>query len=306
MEAAGVGEGDLRDPDARVPVAAEIAVWQALAQYISEPGFGVTAGAASRLRQFGLLGYIASFSATLRHALRRVERYGRVLTEAVEFKLQEGRPDVGFAIGHPALGPGLPFAQGFRLAAVLQASRELTGIDIVPREVAFTCRRPSSILAHRRHFRCPLQFGAPAARLVFAGRDLDVPVVRADETLAGYLSKYADQVLASLLRGEAMRHTVRAAIWSQLGDGKPSLESVAAALRVPRRTLQRRLAAEDTSLHREMEGIRKSMAMALLRDRSCSIDDVAFLLGYAEPSSFFRSFRRWTGTTPHHFRSRAA
>jgi AraC-like DNA-binding protein len=73
---------------------------------------------------------------------------------------------------------------------------------------------------------------------------------------------------------------------------------VAAALRMPARTLQRRLAAEGTSLQREVEEIRKVMAVAVLRDGSVTIEDVAFLLGYSEPSTFFRSFKRWTGFTP--------
>jgi AraC-like DNA-binding protein len=103
-----------------------------------------------------------------------------------------------------------------------------------------------------------------------------------------------------------MRHRVRAVIWSLLGNGTPSLEHVAAAIRMPRRTLQRQLAAEGTSLQAEIEEIRKTMALAVLRDRSISIEDVAILLGYAEPSTFFRSFKRWTGTTPRRFRSEPA
>jgi AraC-like DNA-binding protein len=55
-----------------------------------------------------------------------------------------------------------------------------------------------------------------------------------------------------------------------------------------------------------VEEIRKRMAVAVLRDRSIAIGDVAFLLGYEEPSAFFRSFKRWTGTTPRRFRERAA
>jgi AraC-like DNA-binding protein len=126
--------------------------------------------------------------------------------------------------------------------------------------------------------------------------------VGADETLAGYLSQYAEQVLASLVQGETMRHRVRAAIWSLLGDGSPSLMQVAGVLRMPPRTLQRRLAAEGASFHGEIDAIRKAMAIAVLRDRSLAIEDVAFLLGYSDPSTFFRSFKRWTGTTPRHFR----
>ena len=306
MAAAGVAEEDLHDPDTHLPVAAEIAVWQALALYVSDPGFGVRAGAGLRIRQVGLLGYVACFSPTLRDALRRVQRYGRVFTEAVEFELQEQRPQVALVRCHPALGHGQSLAEDFRLAAVLELSREIAGTGIAPTEVRFTHPEPSSTLAHRGHFRCPIRFDAPAASIVFRASDLDIPLVRADETLAGYLSQYAEQVLASLVQGETVRQKVRAAVWSQLGDGPPSLAQVAAALRVPARTLQRRLAAEGTSLQAEVEEIRKTMALAVLRDRSTSIGDVAFLLGYAEPSAFFRSFKRWTGTTPRRFRDRAA
>jgi AraC-like DNA-binding protein len=48
------------------------------------------------------------------------------------------------------------------------------------------------------------------------------------------------------------------------------------------------------------------MAMATLRDRAIPIEEVAFVLGYTEPSTFYRSFKRWTGITPHQYRTAAA
>lgn len=306
MDAARVSPHDLHDCDARVPLASEIALWQTLAKHISDPEFGIRGGQAFRLRSMGLVGYVARFSATLRGALRRVQRYGRLFTEAVEFRLAEGGREVALAMAHPALGAGRAVAEGYRMAAVLEASRELTGVDIVPTTASFTYPEPSRTTAHNEHFRCPLHFGVHTASVVFRTSDLDLPVVEADETLAGYLSGYAEQVLASLVRGETMRHRVRAAIWSLLGDGPPSLLQVAAALRTPPRTLQRHLAAEGKSLQAEIDDMRKTMALAVLRDRSISIADVAFLLGYSEPSTFFRAFKRWTGTTPGQFREQGS
>lgn len=303
MCAADASARDLNDPDARLPVAAIIALWEAIARRTRDPGFGVGAGAALRVRQLGLLGYVACFSPTLLDAWHRIHRYGRLITEEVEISIRESRPGATLAIRRIAPGWQQPLSQDYLLAGALQMSRELTAVDIVPLEVRVTYERPSSAVAHIRHFRCPLHFGASTTALIFRLSDLSLPIVRADETLAGYLSEYADVVLSSLTRGSTMRHTVRAAIWSVLGEGKPSLERVAAALRIPPRTMQRRLSAEGTSLHREIEEIRKTMATALLRDRSYSIADVAFLLGFSEPSAFFRSFRRWTGATPRQFRT---
>ena len=159
MDAARVSAPDLHDCDARVPLASEIALWQTLAKHISDPEFGIRGGQAFRLRSMGLVGYVARFSATLRGALRRVQRYGRLVTEAVEFRLEEGRREVALAMAHPALGPGRAVAEGYRLAAVLQASRELTAVDIVPTTASFTYPEPPTTTVHNQHFRCALHFG---------------------------------------------------------------------------------------------------------------------------------------------------
>jgi AraC-like DNA-binding protein len=53
-----------------------------------------------------------------------------------------------------------------------------------------------------------------------------------------------------------------------------------------------------------VEDARKARALLLLEDHKLSMAEIAFLLGYAEPSAFFRAFRRWTGDTPRAFRER--
>jgi AraC-like DNA-binding protein len=58
-------------------------------------------------------------------------------------------------------------------------------------------------------------------------------------------------------------------------------------------------------LQQEVEEIRRAMATAMFRNPAHSTDEVAYLLGYAEPSTLFRSFRRWTGMTPQEFRKKA-
>ena len=81
-----------------------------------------------------------------------------------------------------------------------------------------------------------------------------------------------------------------------------TLDAAAAALAVSRRTLTRRLAEERASFRHILDEVRCELARALLQDRSLSIGDIAFFLQYSEPAAFHRSFRRWTGLTPHAFR----
>jgi AraC-like DNA-binding protein len=307
IEAAGLRRVDLTDGDARVPVSTQVAVWRLIARAIADPSFGVRGGASIKVREMGLLGYIMSYSGTLEAALRRLIRYSRIINDAAELTLE--RPDrnqVAVVPSQPALGAGLPFAVDYRLAVLLSVCRQITGVRIIPCEMSFNYGQPATTLQHRSFFSCPLRFGQPESRIVFVERDLGLPVLQGDETLAGYLSEYAEQVLRSLVMGTSFRERVRSAIWAALGEGRPTLRGVASALQLPARTLQRRLADEGTSLLQEVEEIRRTMAMAMLQDRAMSIDEVAVLLGYAEPSTLFRSFRRWTNMTPRQYRVRQA
>lgn len=304
IEAAGLRGVDLSDGDSRVSTSTQVALWQLIAKGISDPGFGVRMGASVNVRDAGLLGYVMQYSATLETALSRFVRYGRVLNDAVESTLERPDPQhVAISQTHPVLGIGLPFSIDFRLAALLAICRQITGVEIEPFEVAFAYEMRASTIEHARFFRCPLRFGRHTPSLVFAERDMRLPVRQGDETLAEYLSAHAEEVLRSLVTGHSVSERVRSSIWNTLSDGRPTLPRIASEVQMPPRTLQRRLAEEGTSIHREVEEIRKGMAMALLRDRTVSIDEVAFLLGYPEPSTLFRSFKRWTGMTPQQYRS---
>jgi len=39
--------------------------------------------------------------------------------------------------------------------------------------------------------------------------------------------------------------------------------------------------------------------------RGLSVAEISFLLGFSEPSAFFRAFKRWTGVTPIERRAQA-
>jgi AraC-like DNA-binding protein len=67
---------------------------------------------------------------------------------------------------------------------------------------------------------------------------------------------------------------------------------------MPVRTLQRRLRERGQSFSELVDAIRHRQACRLLAKRETHVADVARALGYADPSSFTRAFRRWTGRAP--------
>jgi len=306
IEASGLKGVDLTDGDSRVPISTQVALWQLVARGVSDPCFGLRSGVHFTAREAGLLGYVLVYSANLGVALQRLTRFSWVLNDAVQCVLEPGPQSVAVVESAPRQGLDLRQAIDYRLSALLNVCRQITGAEIVPMEVAFTYDQRGNTLEHQRFFRCPLRFGQPLSKVVFREQDMSLPSRHSDEALAGYLTQLAEQVLRSLTTGSTTKERVRSAIWNMLADGKPTLARVASEMNVPTRTLQRRLAAEGTSLQQEVEEIRRAMATAMLRDPAHSTDEVAYLLGYSEPSTLFRSFRRWTGMTPQEYRKTAA
>jgi AraC-like DNA-binding protein len=90
----------------------------------------------------------------------------------------------------------------------------------------------------------------------------------------------------------------RSVVTELLPTGHPTIEHAARRIGVPVRTLQRRLRERGQSFSDLVETIRWKRAQLLLSRPGAHVNDVAKALGYADPSSFSRAFRRWAGMSP--------
>ncbi len=70
------------------------------------------------------------------------------------------------------------------------------------------------------------------------------------------------------------------------------------------RTLQRRLREQGVVFNDVLDAMRLRAAKSYLARGDVAGAEVAYLLGFAEPSSFNRAFKRWSGQTPTEYRRR--
>ena len=89
-----------------------------------------------------------------------------------------------------------------------------------------------------------------------------------------------------------------------LPHGLVSFEEIARRLGMSRRTLARRLSSEGLTFSDVLQDLKVHLAKRYLADRTLSISQIAWLLGYQEVSSFTHAFKRWTDKTPQQSRSR--
>ena len=71
------------------------------------------------------------------------------------------------------------------------------------------------------------------------------------------------------------------------------------------RTLQRRLSQHETTFNELLDQTRFDRAKQYLQDRSTSLSEIGYELGYANPANFTRAFRRWAGVSPRQYRQLA-
>jgi AraC-like DNA-binding protein len=307
LAAAGLTEEQLADPDARIQPRKDRALWPHVFENIPDIDLGIRWAAALSLQDAGLVGYAMLHSATLGDALERLIQFSRILsdTNPPRLKLSDGTVEYSYDVD-PVETSTLSRLVEFELAAVVGTARQLTGVDLAPLLVGLPHKRPSGDLtAHRNHFRCELVFESPRARLVLRRRHLELPVMSADEQLGQYLERHAQSVLAKLAPAGSIVDRVERAIWGEMKDGELTVLSVARSLGFSTRSLQRQLAAAGTTFSALLDTTRQAMAAELLVHRSLAIYEVALLLGYSEPSTFYRAFRRWTGISPREFRDAA-
>ena len=117
--------------------------------------------------------------------------------------------------------------------------------------------------------------------------------------------EHADLLLSRLPRGPDLVERTRRAIGGRLRGGDPSLEGVARELGISERSLQRRLSELGYTFNALADEVREATARLYLEQPDIALAEIAYLLGFADQSTFNRAFKRWTGVTPKQARVRA-
>jgi AraC-like DNA-binding protein len=300
---------DLREashPDARFAPEKISVLWELASARSGNLSIGLSIPPSATPPSFDAVAYVMMSCPNLRAALERLVRYLRIVSDAAAISLHDEAD--GFAVNVELFGGGRPVPRQrveFVLVTILNFCRWLSGRDLCPLEVDFANPEPADLASYRRAFHCPLRFNAPPHRLQFSYEDVTQPLPTSNPMLAELHDRYAGEHL-NRLENSRISFKARELIVRQLPDGDPLRGEIAKALHMSERTLQRRLQEEGTSYNQLVDDIRQEFARNYLGQPNVTLGQAAYLLGFADQSTFFRACKRWFDMSPGEYRARLA
>ena len=300
---AGMDPEKLKNPDTRYSVKKMQHLWQLAVEETGQEAFGILMMEDFPPAALQGLGFAWLASDTLRDAINRLERYTHFICTAAHVALlnEKGKYHLVISSAPDYLGSLAPASQDAALALVVQMCRLSVAPDMVPLQVDLSHEPPRKLKIYNDFFKAPLNFSAKRDALVFDHEQIEKKLVFSNPKLA----RANDQMVVDYLDRfdrEHIAQKVRIQIIDHLPSGVPSQRKIAQSLNLSLRSMQRQLHREKTTFKSALEDIRKTLARQYLKDSPRSIGEIAYLLGFSEPSSFVRAFKRWNGKTPSQYR----
>lgn len=249
------------------------------------------------LSRYGFWGYAVMSCTTLGEALETSIRFWPLTGALVEL-----RTEVSEGLVQVEVVPAFPFVRDavwqfgvekflasshLSMGWIVDKARPMRGV-----EVAYPA--PAHAARYEALLGCPVRFDAARTVVKLDEESLSLPLVTSEPQLADMCRERCAQALLKLRGEDSFIAAIQEIIWASV-NRPPSLDRVAERLGMNSRTLRRRLQERDSSFQRILDSVREAVARDYLTNTDLSIDQIAALVGFSEPTTFRSTFKRWTG-----------
>lgn len=287
----------------RWPIDHMTRLWRAAETCSGDRGFGLKVGEQVGLGSINLVGFALQSAASLREAIGMVQRYQRLISDGGRFQLLAGEA-ASWLIYHPRQGELAfsPHQLEAVLAAVVSLSGRLLEERVAARRVQLNQSQLGPSQGYRHAFGCPVDFEQAFSGMQIDNALLDRPLPQADVQFARLHQQQLASRMASLSEAEGVAAHLKQWLSKQLPIGLPRRARAAAILGISERTLARQLMQEGTTYSELFDQVRRQAALKAVQEGRQPLSEIAQQLGFAEPSTFYRAFCRWTGRPPGRWR----
>lgn len=298
----GLSPAELSPPEKAVPLGKVAKLWANATVLSGDPAFSLHLGESSYCADMSIVGMLGESGGSFGDALEQVRRFSKLAIGGPpgrpvgpDLSVEGGLASISVRGGCDGLRKSL---SENHLSRMVGGMRRAVARDLKLVSVSFQHPEPDYAQEYDRIFGAPVLFNQATSCITFACDFLDAPMRRPNPHLNRILSERAQDMLEDLPSEQTFTASVEAYVRRHLHEGALSVCGCASALGVSKQTLQRRLRCEDVCFKEVVESVRQELADSYLAQGELNMSEVAFLLGYSEPSSFTRAFKRWKGVAP--------
>ncbi len=262
-------------------------------------------GFASQPVKYGIFELFCEISvqcSTLGDLLNKMIKFYSLITNSIEINLSidiDNIAKLGFNFAQPKLDPDDFLAQ-YLLVIWHRFPSWYIGETIRLKGASFSHQMPIYVDELKIMFPCALSFGKMSNEISFDAKYLDKPLVRTHKEVKEFLVHHP----ANIMTIPGGQSTLESKIEREIIDmdsqklNFPKVSALAEKLNMSNLMLYRKLKEEGTTYQKIKDDMRRELAINKLVSEKLSVEEVSELVGFAEPRSFTRAFKKWTGLTP--------
>ncbi len=301
-ELVGISPNILSSPDDRIPVEKYILAENVAALLTQDPYLGLHMGQYAHTGNWSILGYMMMNCQTVGEAFHKFHKYSAIIGNLVTPRIETIFDKMTIFLTIPKDAPPVSrhCYEGF-FSSLIFIACNVSGKAIHPIEVGFAHSKPPSLEDYQKIFNCPVLFDQSQNYMIMNKGITNTPVIMPSETLLIHFEHYADEFLSQIEPHFLITREVKKLILSYMDNENLSLSFIANLLSMSTRSLQMHLKNEGTTFSKLLLTTRKELVKKYLKE-NYSTEDITYLLGFIDPSSFRKVFKKWYGMTPKEYK----
>ncbi|MBS1634339.1 MAG: helix-turn-helix domain-containing protein [Bacteroidetes bacterium] len=285
--------------------------WELAQKEYNTPCPGFLLSEKSDISMVGIIGYLLQTCPDIKTTMEHLVQNLDLLTTVTDMKaytsgnkyIVEIIPAPEFVINHPieqrCEAEYIAYSMYFFARKLLRRDVQLFKMEMNFPEPAFS-------YIYEKKFRTNISYNHHVCRMFFYLDDVCAPLMTFDPALYQSFLNMVDAELQKVQREKSFTRDVQNVILKKIRENAIiTVDSVAGALNLSVRNLQRMLTTENTTFIDLYNHTRKHMAIRLLETSKLTIKEISFLFGYNDISAFRKAFKRWTGQSPSYYRNDA-
>jgi AraC-like DNA-binding protein len=302
-ERSRIDPSDLQDRDHRVPFSKYVLLMRAGQELSGDPALALHFGESVPVSEISVSHMVGASSETMAEGLALINRYAPLTIEVEvagagdRFVFERGEGEV-WIIDRRENPNDFPELTESAFARMITSSRQHLGEKSFLKTVHVTHAEPPYRAEYERIFRVPVVFRSDRNALLADDAWMALTPPSPSRPVLDVLKAHSETLLERLESSKSARGRVEDLLAPLLHNGGATMNTIASQLGLSRQSLFRKLKAEGVTFEEVLDGMRHTLALRYLNGEGLSVKETAFRLGFSEPASFSRAFKRWTGTRP--------